>query len=111
MKFITFDMFNVAKVAEIAQAYDTLRESIAASKSGMEIPYHGVIQGLAFPGQPSDKMVSITLADVPNNEALSAALYPMVAAGGTLWSVPILDATTSAVAALTTSKQWFTVPK
>ena len=86
MKFITFNMFDVAKTAELAQAIDKV-----AKTPGQKILAQYVCEGLAFPGQPPNTMVSIGIVEVESNEALAAAQYPVALAGATVWSVPVLE--------------------
>ena len=86
MKFITFNMFDVAKGAEIAQAADKV-----AKTPGQKILAQYVCEGLAFPGQPPNTIVSIEIGEPESNEALAAAQYPVALAGATVWSVPVLE--------------------
>ena len=86
MKFITFDMFDVAKAPEIAQASDKV-----AKTPGHKILAQYVCEGLAFPGEPPNTLVSISIAEVESNEALAAVQYPVALAGATVWSVPVLE--------------------
>ena len=86
MKFITFHMFDVAKAAEVAQASDKV-----AKTPGQKILAQYVCEGLAFPGQPPNTIVSIGIVEVESNEALAAAEYPVALARATVWSVPVLE--------------------
>ena len=86
MKFITFNMFDVAKGAEVAQASDKV-----AKTPGQKILAQYMCEGLAFPGQPPNTLVGIEIGEVESNEALAAAQYPVALAGATVWSVPVLE--------------------
>ncbi len=94
MKFITFHMFDVAKVAEVAQAGDKV-----AKTPGRKILAQYVCEGLAFPGQPPNTIVSIAIGEVESNEAMSAVQYPLALAGSALWSVPVLEMPSAGAAA------------
>jgi hypothetical protein len=86
MKFITFNMFDAAKGAEIAQASDKVAET-----PGQKLLAQYVCEGLAFPGQLPNTLVAISIAEVESNEAMAATQYPLSLAGGTIWSVPVLE--------------------
>jgi len=86
MKFITFYMFDVAKTADVAQASDKVAET-----PGQKILSQYVCQGIPFPGNPPNTMVSISVVEIESNEALASAHYPVALAGATLWSVPVLE--------------------
>jgi len=94
MKFITFDMFDVAKAAEVAQAGDKV-----AKTPGQKMLAQYVCEGLAFPGQPPNTLVGISIAEVESNEALAAVQYPAALAGATVWSIPVLEMPVAGAAA------------
>ena len=94
MKFITFNMFDVAKATEVAQAGDKV-----AKTPGQKILAQYVCEGLAFPGEPPNTLVSISIAEVESNEALAAVQYPVALAGATVWSVPVLEMPVAGAAA------------
>jgi len=94
MKFITFNMFDVAKGAEVAQASDKV-----AKTPGQKILAQYVCEGLAFPGQPPNTIVGIEIGELESNEALAAAQYPVSLAGATVWSVPVLEIPVAGTAA------------
>ena len=94
MKFITFNMFDVAKTAELAQAIDKV-----AKTPGQKILGQYVCQGLAFPGQPPSTLVAISIEEVESNEAMAAVHYPVALAGSALWSVPVLEMPVAGAAA------------
>ena len=48
-------------------------------------------QGLAYPGMPSNTIMSIRVVEAESNEALSAVIYPVFVAGATVWSTPVMD--------------------
>lgn len=86
MKFLGFAMYDVAKTVEVAQASDKV-----AKTPGRKVLADYVCEGIAFPGQPPNTLVSITVAEYESNEAVAAALYPMAIAGATVWAVPVLE--------------------
>lgn len=86
MKFLGFAMYDVAKAVEVAQASDKV-----AKTPGRKVLADYVCEGIAFPGQPPNTLVSITVAEYESNEAVAAALYPMAIAGATVWAVPVLE--------------------
>ena len=94
MKFITFYMFDVAKTAEVAQASDKV-----AKTPGQKILAQYVCQGIAFSGQPPNTLISISVAEIESNEAMSSTQYPIALAGSTIWSVPVLEMPVAGAAA------------
>jgi hypothetical protein len=86
MKFLGFAMYDVAKAVEVAQASDKV-----AKTPGRKVLADYVCEGIAFPGQPPNTLVSIAVAEYESNEAVAAALYPMAIAGATVWAVPVLE--------------------
>ena len=94
MKFITFNMFDVAKAVEIAQAADKVVKT-----PGQKTLAQYVCLGLAFPGVPPNTMVTITIGEVESNEAMGAVHYPLELAGATVWSVPVLEMPVAGAAA------------
>ena len=86
MKFITFAMFDAAKAVEIAQVADKV-----ANTPGQKTMAQYVFQGIAFPGVPPGKMVSIIVGEAESNEAIAAVHYPLELAGATIWAVPVLE--------------------
>ena len=88
MKFVGFVMYDAAKAAEVAQASDK-----AAETPGRKVLAGYVCEGLVFPGQPPNTMVSISIVEYESNEAMATAMYPMGLAGATVWVVPVLEVT------------------
>ena len=87
MKFITYSMFDVAKMAEVTQASDKV-----ANTPGQKILAKYACQGMPFPGFfLPNTMIVITTHEVESNEALTAYAYPVMLAGATLWAVPVLE--------------------
>ena len=88
MKFLGFAVYDVAKSAEVAQASDKV-----AKTPGRKVLAAYVCQGLVFPGQPPNTLVSISVSEYESNEAMAAAMYPVALAGATVWTVPVLEMT------------------
>jgi hypothetical protein len=86
MKFLTFAMFEAAKGAEIAQAADQV-----AKTPGQKMLAQYVCQGIPFPGVTPNTMVTISVGEAENNEAIGAVQYPLALAGATVWAVPVLE--------------------
>lgn len=86
MKFLTFVTFDPAKAAEIAQVADKVTKT-----PGQKTLAQYVCQAIPFPGVTPNTMVTIAVAEVETNEALSAVHYPFELVGASVWSVPILE--------------------
>ncbi len=86
MKFINFVMFDGTKAAEVAQAADKV-----AKTPGQKMLAQYVCQGIPFAGVPPHMMVTITVGEAENNEAISAVHYPLLLAGASVWAVPVLE--------------------
>ena len=94
MKFITFNMVDMAKIAEIAQASDK-----AANIPGQKILAKYSCLGKPFDGVPPNTMVTITIHEAESHEAMAAYGFPMMLAGSTIWAVPVLEMQAGSVAA------------
>ena len=94
MKFLEFAMYDVAKAADVAQASDKVAET-----AGRKILAQYVCEGLAFPGQPPNTIVSIAIGEFESNEAMTAAQYPVALAGAAIWAVPVLEMPVAGTAA------------
>jgi len=86
MKFLVFSMFDVAKAAEVAQANDKV-----AKTPGAKVLAGYACMGMAFPGEPPNTMVTISVQEYESNEAMAARLYPVALAGASVWAVPALE--------------------
>lgn len=86
MKFITFAMYDVAKAAEVAQVADKVAKTPGHKTLA---PY--VCQGKPFDGVPPNTLVVIAITEAESNQAIAAVTYPLLLAGATLWSVPVLE--------------------
>jgi hypothetical protein len=94
MKFISFSMHTVAKVAEVAQASDKV-----ANTPGQKILAKYTCLGKPFDGMPPNTMVTITIHEAESHEAMAAYGFPMMLAGSTVWAVPVLEMPAGNVAA------------
>ena len=86
MKFMTFAMYDVAKAAEVAQVSDKV-----AKTPGQKRLAQYVCLGKPFDGVPPNTLTAITIREAESAEALAAVQYPLVLAGVTIWSVPVLE--------------------
>ena len=94
MKFISFSMHSVAKVAEVAQASDKV-----ANTPGQKILAKYTCLGIPFDGVPPNSMVTITIHEAESHEAIAAYGFPMMLAGSTMWAVPVVEMPVGSVAA------------
>jgi hypothetical protein len=86
MKFLVFAMFDVAKAADMAEVNDKL-----AKTPGRKVLSNYSCMGLAFPGVPPNTLVTVSVVEYENSEAMAAVLYPLEVAGATVWAVPVLE--------------------
>jgi hypothetical protein len=94
MKFISFSMHTVAKVAEVAQASDKV-----AHTPGQKVLAKYTCLGKPFDGVPPNTMVTITIHEAESHEAIAAYGFPMMLAGSTMWAVPVVEMPVGSVAA------------
>ena len=95
MKFITFSMFDVAKMAEVVQASDKV-----ANTRGQKILSKYTCLGKPFDGVPLNAMVVITTHEAESSEAMATYAYPLMLAGATIWGVPVMEIPMAGSAAL-----------
>jgi hypothetical protein len=88
MKIFVFQLIDVSKVPDVAKAGDKVWGSPPA---GVKVLAGYTCQGLAYPGMPSNTIMSIRVVEAESNEALSAVIYPVFVAGATVWSTPVMD--------------------
>ena len=88
MKFMSWNLFDVAKTAEVAQASDKVW---ASSPVGIKMLVNYVCLSPMFPNQPPNTMVGFEIIEAENVEAMGAVNYPIMIAGGTIYSIPILE--------------------
>jgi len=88
MKFLSFGIVDVAKVAEVAQVSDKVWASPPLGIKALAIY---MCQGIAFSGQPPNTLLTIAVLEAESNEAMAAVNYPMALAGATVWNVPVLE--------------------
>ena len=86
MKFISFSMVNIAKVAEVVQVSDKV-----ANTPGQKVLAKYTCLGKPFDGVPPNTMVTITIHEVESHEAIAAYGFPMALAGSTIWAVPVVE--------------------
>ena len=100
MKILLFTMYDPSKVAELAKVSDQFQ---ANPPEGEKTLAMYTCQGIPFPqGLPNNvshnAMVSVSIHEVENNDALGATIYPFVIAGAATWAVPIMELVTGDVA-------------
>jgi hypothetical protein len=88
MKFLMFLAMDVAKAAEVAQAADKFW---ASPPAGIKMLATYVCQGIPWRDAPANTLITIGVVEAENNQALSAANWPLALAGATVWSVPVLE--------------------
>ncbi len=86
MKFMSFTMFDVAKAAEVAAAGDTV-----SNTPGRKVLAQYLCEAIPFPGVPPNTIVVVAITEAESNEAISAAMYPVMLAGATVHMVPVLE--------------------
>jgi hypothetical protein len=88
MKFISFTIYDAAKSTEIATLTDELFVDPPPGYNPLA-SYTCLAQ--PFPGLMPNTLVSITIAEAESAESLAAISYPLVFAGATFHSVPVLE--------------------
>jgi hypothetical protein len=88
MKFLRFTMAKVADISKLTQASD---KTMASPPQGYKVLSVDACMGLAFPGQPEDTIVSIATIEADSAEVLAATGYPLMLAGATVWTVPVME--------------------
>jgi hypothetical protein len=95
MKILTISVFEPSKAAEISKVSD----KVLPNTPGYKPLAMYVCLGNPFPAEiPPNSMVSITIAEVENENALAAVNYPLVLAGMSIHRVPILEMKSGKVA-------------
>ena len=97
MKFMRFLMMDYTKMAEITKISDKLW---ASPPPGIKMDAIYACMGIAFPDQPPNTMISISVVEAESAESLAAVGYPLMQAGATIWAVPVLDVPVSGAAEL-----------
>ena len=93
MKFLSFTTYNVDKLAEIAKAADKLA---ANPPEGYKILAMYSCQANPFPGTelPQGTMVTASIIECENAEALAAASLEMTLAGAKVNRIPVMEVST-----------------
>jgi len=97
MKFLRFAVMDVAKAADVSQASD---KTWASPPPGAKLLAQYACLGIAFPGQPANKIVSIAILEADSDEVLTATTYPVALAGADLWNVPVIEVPAGGAAAV-----------
>jgi hypothetical protein len=88
MKFVRFLMIDADKAEKMVQVSDKMW---ASPPPGIEVLTNVACLGLAFPGEPPNTIVSISIIEAESADTIAATSYPLMLAGGTMWTVPALD--------------------
>lgn len=88
MRYLRFSMVDAADVSKVAQASD---KAMASPPQGYKVLAINACLGLAFPSQPANTIVTVAIVEAESGEALAATSYPMMLAGATVWSVPVME--------------------
>ena len=95
MKMLSIAVYDPSKLGEISKVTD----KVHTNTPGYKPLAMYVCLGNPFPGEiPPNSMVSITIAEVENENALAAVNYPLVLAGMSIHRVPILEMKSGKVA-------------
>ena len=88
MKFLRFTMMNTVDIPKVTQASD---KTMASPPQGYKVLSIDACLAMAFPGQPEDTIVSIAAIEAESAEVLAATGYPLMIAGATVWTVPVME--------------------
>lgn len=97
MKFLRFSMMDYTKMAEITKISDKVW---ASPPPGIKMDALYACMGIAFPDQPPNTVVSISVVEAESAESLLAVGYPLMQAGASIWAVPVLDVPVAGAAEL-----------
>ena len=81
-------MIDTDKAGKLVQVSD---KTWASPPPGIELLSNFACLGIAFPGQPLNTIVSISVVEAESAEAIAATSYPLTLAGGAMWTVPALE--------------------
>jgi hypothetical protein len=87
MRFLTFFSYEATKTAEIAAVGDKVNANLP---KGSKILASYVCLSPPFP-VPPNTLVSFSIGEVDNAEAMAATSYPLMLAGATISRVPIME--------------------
>jgi hypothetical protein len=93
VKFLGITTFNVAKLGDVAKAADKLGKNPPA---GYKLLAMYSCQANPFPGADSQRgdLVTISIIECDNAEALAAANLEMTFAGASVSRIPVLEIST-----------------
>ena len=81
-------MMDATKAAEVSKVSDT---TMASPPPGLKVQAIYACQGMAFPGEPANTIVAISIFEADSNEALTLTAYPLALAGAAIWNVPVVE--------------------
>lgn len=88
MKFLSFVTIPATKVAEVSAVSDKV---LTNPPPGYQALANYACLAAPFDGIPPNSIVSVSISEADNAEALAAIQYPLVLAGATVHRVPIMD--------------------
>ena len=93
MKFLSFTTYHIDKLAEIVKAADKLA---ASPPEGYKILAMYSCQANPFPGTefPQGTMITASIIECENVEAMAAASLEMTIAGATVNRIPVMEVST-----------------
>ncbi len=87
MRFLTFFMYEASKTAEMAALGDKVNSKLP---KGAKVLSSYLCLSPPFP-VPPNTLVSFSIAEVDNVEAMATTSYPLLLAGATICRVPIME--------------------
>lgn len=93
MKFLSFTTFNIDKLAEVAKAADKIAKN---PPEGYNLLAMYSCQANPFPGieRPIGTMVTVSIIECDNAEAMAAASLEMTLAGASINRIPVMEVLT-----------------
>ena len=88
MKFLNFVMHDAAKAADVAQAAEKVWSN---PPPGIKRVASYTFGGFPLPGVPLNTVVTIDITETDNVEAMAMVCHPLMLAGATTWSVPVME--------------------
>jgi hypothetical protein len=93
MKFISFTTYNIDKLTDVAKAADKIAKN---PPEGYNLLAMYSCQANPFPGieLPPGTMVTISIVECENAEAMAAANLELLFAGATVNRIPVMEIST-----------------
>ena len=95
MKFLVFNLYDMDRSADVAQASDKARQNAPPGLKTL-----GLYSCLAIPlpGLPENKGLSVSVIEADSGDTIGALIYPLALAGASVSCVPVMDVTPGAAA-------------